>query len=89
MGVVHISTAEAVNAGAPAKEIEITYEMIEAGASELFDDSPTGIMLGQYGAEYYAEKVIKAALDVFYRGTWTGRKSPLEVERDEMEANRP
>jgi hypothetical protein len=74
-------------AGAPEQEIEITLDMIEAGAAELFDDSPTGIALGPNGAEYYAEKVIKAALDVFYRGTWTGRKSPLEAERDEMEAN--
>ena len=56
------------------KEIEVTSEMIEAGAAELFDDSPIGISLGPNGAEYYAEKVIKAALDVFYRGTWTDRK---------------
>jgi len=53
------------------------------------DDSTIGISLGPNGAEYYAEKVIRAALDVFYRGTWTNRKSPLEVARDEMEANMP
>jgi hypothetical protein len=44
--------------GAPADmKIEITPEMIEAGAAELFDDSPTGILLGPYGAEDYAKKV--------------------------------
>ncbi len=83
------AVAHDLAAGAPEQKIEVTPDMIEAGAAELFDDSPIGISLGPNGAEYYSEKVIRAALDVFYRGTWTNRKSPLEVVRDEMEANMP
>ena len=82
------TTASAMGAGAPADEIEITPDMIDAGAAELFDDSPTGIAMGPNGAEYYAEKVIKAALGVFYHGSWKDRKSPSEVQRDKREAKK-
>ncbi len=37
MDRVHLPSLDSIEAGAPAKEIEITPEMIEAGVSILFD----------------------------------------------------
>ena len=49
-----------------ASEIEITPEMIEAGAEALLDGSGL-IDLGQTFAEIYAEAVLRAALPLLFR----------------------
>jgi hypothetical protein len=49
-------------AGAPEQEIEVTPEMIEAGADMLCDGSELGDMFSPSTATYFAEKVIRAAL---------------------------
>jgi len=53
MDGVHMPSLDSVEAGAPANEIEITPEMIEANAEVVcrcFDD-PTGRSYGEHVAE--------------------------------------
>ena len=61
-----ITSPKAPEAGAP-DEIEITPAMIEAGARALLDGSGM-IDLGPTGAELYAERVLRAALSLSFRG---------------------
>lgn len=55
--------------GAPATEIEITPEMIEAGAEALRDGSNFGNELSPSVAAYFSKRVIRAALDQVSHGT--------------------
>lgn len=55
-------------AGAPEQEIEVTPELIEAGADMLCDGSELGDMFSPSTAIYFAEKVIRATLMRSSRG---------------------
>jgi hypothetical protein len=57
-------------AGAPGNEIEITPEMIEAGATVIY--SKETIDIGPTGAKYLAVAVIEAALKARSRGSFAG-----------------
>jgi hypothetical protein len=57
------------SADAPGNEIEISPAMIEAGAEAMMDGSNFGSELSRSVAEYFSERVIRAALGAFSHGT--------------------
>jgi hypothetical protein len=57
--------------GAPAKEIEITREMIEAGTMVIYNSNEI-IDIGPTGAKNLAIEVLKAALEAHSRGSFAG-----------------
>jgi hypothetical protein len=57
-----VSSTTVGEAGAPEDRIEITPEMIEAGAATLLDGSELTHEWNSGVAEYYAKRVLRAAL---------------------------
>jgi hypothetical protein len=58
-------------AGAPANEIEVTPEMIEAGAMVIYCSNEI-VDIGPTGAKNLSIAVIKAALEARSRGNFAG-----------------
>ncbi len=55
------ASAKSAGTGAPATEIEITPEMVRAGAAVLLDGSDLMRAIDPVTAEIYAEGVLRAA----------------------------
>ena len=78
----HTNASESCPAkvGTGAPEVEITPEMIEAGARALMRDDPTTFReLSLSWAECYAEDVLRAALSIAPGMTCTSAVKPRPV----------
>jgi len=62
MPALHSPCADSAGTGAPDTEIEITPAMIRVGAAALMDSSELTRQFGPTDAEYYAERILRAAL---------------------------
>jgi hypothetical protein len=65
------SSSEPDIANVEVPEIEITPEMIDAGAVALYDVAYRWLNLSMGDSEYLAEKIIRAALAVRARGNFS------------------